>query len=63
MECIFELGFSTRSEGNGFGLFITRGLVESMGGRISVEESVMTVGTIFLIELPLVLPSMEGATV
>jgi signal transduction histidine kinase/predicted RNA-binding protein with RPS1 domain/DNA-binding NarL/FixJ family response regulator len=63
LECIFDLGFSTRREGNGFGLFITRGLVESMGGKISVAESVMTVGTTFLIELPLILPSMEGTSV
>lgn len=63
LECIYDLGFSTRCEGNGFGLFITRGLVKSMGGRISVEESVMTVGTTFLVELPLVLPCMEGASV
>lgn len=60
LECIFDLGFSTRSDGNGFGLFITRGLVESMGGKISVAESVMMVGTTFLIELPLVMPCMEG---
>jgi signal transduction histidine kinase/predicted RNA-binding protein with RPS1 domain/DNA-binding NarL/FixJ family response regulator len=61
LEYIYDLGFSTRREGNGLGLFITRGLVESMSGRISVEETVMTVGTTFLIELPLVLPCIEGA--
>jgi len=60
LERIFDLGFSTRSEGNGFGLFITRGLVESMGGRAGVAESVMMVGTTFLIELPLVMPCLEG---
>lgn len=58
LERIFELGFSTRNGGNGFGLFITRGLVEAMGGKISVEESVMMIGTTFLIELPLVMPSL-----
>jgi signal transduction histidine kinase/predicted RNA-binding protein with RPS1 domain/DNA-binding NarL/FixJ family response regulator len=52
---IFSLGFTTRrQEGTGLGLYITRGLVESMGGRISIAESVMLVGTTFLIELPLV---------
>jgi signal transduction histidine kinase/predicted RNA-binding protein with RPS1 domain/CheY-like chemotaxis protein len=52
---VFTLGFTTRrQEGTGLGLYITRGLIESMGGRISIAESVMLVGTTFLIELPLV---------
>jgi signal transduction histidine kinase/predicted RNA-binding protein with RPS1 domain/CheY-like chemotaxis protein len=52
---VFTLGFTTRrQEGTGLGLYITRGLIESMGGRISIAESVMLVGTTFLIELPLI---------
>jgi two-component system NtrC family sensor kinase len=52
---VFTLGFTTRrQEGTGLGLYITRGLIESMGGRISIAESVILVGTTFLIELPLI---------
>ncbi len=60
-ERVFELGFSTLSEGTGLGLFITRGLIESMGGKITVEKSTMFIGTTFLVELPLVVPSFQGA--
>jgi signal transduction histidine kinase/predicted RNA-binding protein with RPS1 domain/CheY-like chemotaxis protein len=55
-EKIFDLGFSTRSGGTGQGLFIARSLVESMGGRIIVERSVIPLGTIFLVELPAARP-------
>ncbi len=61
LEHVFDLGFSTRPEGTGLGLFTARRLVESLHGRISVDSSVMMVGTTFLVELPLVLPSVDGA--
>jgi signal transduction histidine kinase/predicted RNA-binding protein with RPS1 domain/DNA-binding NarL/FixJ family response regulator len=51
-EKIFALGFSTRSGGTGLGLFIARSLVESLGGKISVERSVVPIGTTFLVRLP-----------
>jgi signal transduction histidine kinase/DNA-binding response OmpR family regulator/predicted RNA-binding protein with RPS1 domain len=51
-ENIFALGFSTRPGGTGLGLFIARSLVESMGGRILVEQSVIPMETTFLVELP-----------
>jgi signal transduction histidine kinase/predicted RNA-binding protein with RPS1 domain/ActR/RegA family two-component response regulator len=51
-EKIFTLGFSTRPDGTGLGLFIARSLVESLGGKISVERSVVPIGTTFLVELP-----------
>lgn len=59
---IFDLGFSTRSDGTGIGLFLTRGLVASLGGRLKIEESVMLVGTTFCVELPMVVPSVEEGT-
>jgi signal transduction histidine kinase/predicted RNA-binding protein with RPS1 domain/ActR/RegA family two-component response regulator len=59
-EKIFTLGFSTRPDGTGLGLFIARSLVESLGGKISVERSVVPIGTTFLVELPVV-SSQEGA--
>jgi signal transduction histidine kinase/predicted RNA-binding protein with RPS1 domain len=55
-EKIFTLGFSTRPRGTGLGLFIARSLVESMGGRIIVERSVVPIGTTFLVELPAARP-------
>jgi len=58
LERVFDLGFSTRSGGTGLGLFTTRWLIESMSGRVSVEKSAMFVGTTFLIELPLIVPSL-----
>jgi signal transduction histidine kinase/DNA-binding response OmpR family regulator len=52
---IFSLGFTTRrQEGTGMGLYITRGLIESMGGQINIAESAVLIGTTFLIELPLI---------
>lgn len=51
-EQIFTLGFTTRLGGSGLGLYIARSLVESMGGRITVEESLVPLGTTFLVELP-----------
>jgi signal transduction histidine kinase len=50
---VFAMGFTTRQqEGTGLGLYITRGLIESMGGHISIADSAILVGTTFLIELP-----------
>jgi two-component system C4-dicarboxylate transport sensor histidine kinase DctB len=49
---IFEMGTSTRDEGTGLGLFVSKGLMESLAGRISVEQSYVFTGTTFLIELP-----------
>jgi signal transduction histidine kinase len=59
LEHIFDLGFSTRAEGTGLGLFTTRGLVEALGGKVTVSASVMFVGTTFVIDLPLIVPSVE----
>jgi signal transduction histidine kinase/predicted RNA-binding protein with RPS1 domain/ActR/RegA family two-component response regulator len=50
-EKIFDLGFSTRPDGTGLGLFVARSLVESLGGKITVLRSIVPAGTTFLIEL------------
>ena len=52
-ERIFEMGFTTRrGEGSGLGLYVTRGLVETLGGRVYVAESHILWGTTFVVELP-----------
>ncbi len=57
-ERVFELGYSTRGqEGTGLGLYVTRGLIEAMGGRVGVAESYMLIGTTFLVELPQATPA------
>lgn len=54
-EQIFNLGFTTRqADGTGLGLYISRGLIESLGGQLTIAESIILIGTTFLIELPLV---------
>jgi len=57
-ESIFALGFSTRPGGTGLGLFVARSIVESMGGLIAVEQSIVPLGATFLVELPG--PGMQG---
>jgi len=51
-EEIFGLGFTTRPDGTGLGLFIARSLMESMRGRIIVQESLIPLGTTFAVSLP-----------
>jgi signal transduction histidine kinase len=50
---IFQLGYTTRKDGSGLGLHISRSLMESLGGRIEVLDSYLYWGTVFVIELPL----------
>ncbi len=51
-EKIFDAGFSTREDGSGIGLYISRNLINDMGGKIYVEESFMLSGTTFVLEIP-----------
>ncbi|MBW1939809.1 MAG: response regulator [Deltaproteobacteria bacterium] len=53
MEKIFEPFFSTKSpgEGTGLGLFVTRGIVEKLGGKIEMESR-LGHGTVFSVILP-----------
>jgi signal transduction histidine kinase len=52
---LFDSFFSTKPNGMGLGLSITRTIVEAHGGRIAVESSVAQ-GTVFQVELPLAAP-------
>jgi signal transduction histidine kinase len=58
---IFKLGFTTRPGGTGLGLYIARSLVGVVNGRLSINESWISAGTQFLLELPVYgsLPSPE----
>jgi len=47
---IFENGFSTKGEGRGVGLYHTKQLIESLGGKITVESQV-GIGTSFMVNL------------
>lgn len=50
---IFELGFTTRKEGSGLGLHVSRSLAESLNGRVYVADSHILWGTTFTVEIPL----------
>jgi two-component system sensor histidine kinase ChvG len=58
-EQVFESMFSTRmakADGHphmGLGLYIVRAIVESLGGRATVEESASRSGPVFAIDLPI----------
>lgn len=49
-EKIFENGFSTKGEGRGIGLYHTKQLITSLGGKITVESQV-GIGTCFMVNL------------
>ncbi len=48
---IFDIGWTTKSKGMGFGLFWARDYIEGLGGSIQVE-SVLDQGTTFTLRLP-----------
>jgi GAF domain-containing protein len=48
---VFELGFTTKDNGMGYGLWRARAVIEKIGGKISIE-SVVNKGTTFDIRLP-----------
>ncbi|MBI5634706.1 MAG: response regulator [Nitrospirae bacterium] len=52
-EKIFDIGFTSRHDGSGIGLFISRSLIEKqMRGKIYVQESRVLGGTTFAMEIP-----------
>ncbi len=48
---IFDPFFTTKSTGIGLGLFVTRGLIEDLGGTITVEDNA-TRGALFVVTFP-----------
>jgi len=52
-ETVFELGYSTRQDGSGIGLYISKNLAEEkLGGGLFVQESFILGGTTFVLEIP-----------
>jgi len=52
-ETVFEPGYSTRQDGSGIGLYISKSLAEEkLGGRLFVQESYILGGTTFVLEIP-----------
>jgi signal transduction histidine kinase/predicted RNA-binding protein with RPS1 domain/FixJ family two-component response regulator len=51
-ERVFSLGYTTREDGAGLGLFISRKMAEDLRGKITVEASTIFKGTTLLLELP-----------
>src|SRR3990172_3444664 len=52
-ETIFELGYSTRQDGSGIGLYISKSLAEEkLKGRLFVLESYVLGGTTIALEIP-----------
>jgi len=48
---LFDPFFSTKKEGTGLGLFVSRNIVQEQGGRIEVESTVGE-GSTFTVCLP-----------
>lgn len=51
-EKIFDMGYSTRQDGSGIGLFVSRNLMEEVEGNIHVLDSHILYGTVFALEFP-----------
>ena len=51
-ERIFDAFFTTRPDGSGLGLYLTRWFAESLGGRVFVSKTVRFDGAEFRLELP-----------
>ncbi|MBN2138139.1 MAG: S1 RNA-binding domain-containing protein [Sedimentisphaerales bacterium] len=60
-EWAFQMGTSTRKGGTGLGLFVSRGLMQSMGGALDIEKSYMFVGSTFVISLPMMMQEATNA--
>ena len=54
LERIFEREFTTKKEGSGIGLYISRHLVEELGGRLTAQSAGPDKGATFIISLPVI---------
>lgn len=51
LDSLFRPGFTTKPDGHGYGLFVSRGLLESHGGTLAVAER-QPVGMVFTMSMP-----------
>jgi signal transduction histidine kinase len=51
-EKVFDAGYSTRRDGSGIGLYISRNLMREIGGEIFISKSHILSGTTFVLEFP-----------
>ena len=51
-EKVFEAGYTTRREGSGIGLYISRNLMQDIGGEIVITQSRILSGSTFMLEFP-----------
>jgi signal transduction histidine kinase/DNA-binding NarL/FixJ family response regulator/predicted RNA-binding protein with RPS1 domain len=47
---IFDWGFTTREEGQGMGLYVSRSLARSMNGNLYLLDTIRYVGSVFVLE-------------
>lgn len=52
-EKIFEAGYTTRKDGSGIGLYISRNLMDALNGKIYVLKSHILTGSQFVLEFPI----------
>jgi signal transduction histidine kinase len=57
---IFEVFFSTRKGGSGFGLAITKKIIEEHGGSITADNNSQALGATFTVRLPKHVPGGNG---
>jgi signal transduction histidine kinase/predicted RNA-binding protein with RPS1 domain/DNA-binding NarL/FixJ family response regulator len=59
-ERLFQHGFSTRPNGTGLGLYISRAAAESLGGQLELVESFVGYGSTFELALPIHDPEVHA---
>ena len=52
IQGIFDMGFSTKDKGSGLGLTLSKAVVDSLGGTLGVEKSVIFEGTQMYFKVP-----------
>jgi signal transduction histidine kinase len=59
---IFSHGYTTRSDGHGFGLHTSALSAQAMGGSLTAQSAGLGTGAVFTLELPLASPSQTAGS-